>query len=201
MQAAFARLAALPPPPSRTLVIAGLHRARARRAPNAGETLVMQCIVGQSLPADVLPDFLFSPLEQRADLVQAVFAIPCHGRRHGTPRRLGAPDAGDPGAATGDSASERFHFANGATSATLIDSISKSVDAVRVHPTLQIGRFGIVDAQGASVALLHALDEIVGLGEEAPGVDAENLDRGQRAGVDSFHRSPNEVREDHGLRA
>src|SRR5882724_9292789 len=118
MQAALARLAALPPPAARTLVIAGLHGAGAGCAADAGETLVMQRVVRQSLAANVLPNFFFGPLEQRTDFVQAIFAVPGHGRGHGAAGRLAAPDAGDPGVPAGDGAPKRFHFANRAASAT-----------------------------------------------------------------------------------
>ena len=176
MQAALARIAAFPPPAARAFVFARLHRARAGRATDARKAAVMQGVVGQPLLADVLPDLVFRPFEQRAHLVQAVFAVPFHGRRQRAAGRLSPPDAGDPGAAAGDGAAEGFHLADPAAAAALVQTVAEAVDAVLAHPALQVRGLGVVDGQGPPIALLYALDEIVGLGVQPPGIDAEYLD-------------------------
>src|SRR5580704_19641623 len=137
MQAALARIGALPPPAAGAFVLAGLYRTRAGRATNARKAAVMQRVVGQPLFADVLPDLVFRPLEQRTYLVKAIFAVPFHGRRLSAAGRLSTPDAGNPGAAAGDGAAEGLHLAHTATSATLIEAVAEPVDAVLTHPALQ----------------------------------------------------------------
>src|SRR5580658_635296 len=124
MQTALPRIAALPPPPSCALIFPGLDSACARCAADARKAAVMQRVVGQPLLADVLPDLVVRPFEQRAHLVQAVFAVPFHRRRQGAARRLPAPDAGDPGAAAQDGTAERLHFASAAASVALFEAVA-----------------------------------------------------------------------------
>src|SRR6202167_1337514 len=129
MQSALERITALPPPSPCAFILPGLHRTCTRRAADARKAAVMQGVVGQPLLADVLPDFVFRPFEQWTHLVQAVLAVPFHGRRQRPAGRLPAPDAGYPGGAAGDCAAERLHLADAATSTALIEAVAKSVDA------------------------------------------------------------------------
>src|SRR5271170_6809496 len=155
MQAAFARITALPPPAARAFVFAGLYRTRARRATDARKAAVMQGVIGQPLFADVLPDLVFRPFEQGADLVQAVGAIPLHGGRQRAAGRLAPSDARHPSVAAGDGAAERFDLADAATALSLVGTVAESIDAVLAHPALQVGGLGIVVGQGSAVALLQ----------------------------------------------
>src|SRR5688572_72934 len=79
MQSALPRLGLFPPPATGALVFSGEDGSRAGCAPDTGELLVMQRIVGNLAGADVLPDLLLGPLQQRADLVQVVRRIPLDG--------------------------------------------------------------------------------------------------------------------------
>src|ERR1700722_2076612 len=115
MQAAPTRIAALPPPAPRALVLARLYRTRAGRATNARKAAVMQGVIRQPLLADVVPDLVFRPFEQGAHLVQAISAIPLHGSGQGTAGRLAPPDARHPRSAAGDGAAEGFHLADATT--------------------------------------------------------------------------------------
>jgi hypothetical protein len=64
VQSALAQFTSLPPPAAGAFAIASLYGAGAGRATNTGEPLVMQCVVGQALFADVFPDLGFGPIKQ-----------------------------------------------------------------------------------------------------------------------------------------
>ena len=51
----------------------------------------------------------------------------------------------------------------------------------------------IIDAQRSAVALLYPLNQIIGFGEQAAGIDGEDLDLGDSR--------PDKIGKDHGLRA
>src|SRR5882672_3488542 len=191
MQPALAGVIALPPPASRALIFTRLHRARAGRASDAWKAAVVQGVVGQPLLADVFPYLVFRPFQQGTHLVQAVLAVPFHRRCQRAAGRLPAPDSGDPGAAARDRAPKRFHLANAATSAALLETGAKPIDAVLTHPALQSRSIGVIDGQGTAVALLQSLDEIIGFRIQAPGIDAEY--------IDLRHGPPNEVGENDGF--
>src|SRR6202789_1762232 len=157
----------------------------------------MQGVVGQPLPANVLPYLVFRPLEQRTHLVQTVYAIPFHGSRQSTAGGLPPSNAGDPGIAARDGTAEWLHFADLAAAAALNQTVTEPVDPVLAHPALQFLALGIVNLQGPPVALLHSVDEIIGLGIQPSGIDAEYFD----FRVDFRHRSPNQIGEDNGFRA
>src|SRR5882724_3745250 len=95
------------------------------------------------------------------------------------------------GAAAGDGAAKRLHLANAATPVALFETVAEPVDAVLPDPVLQIRSLGIVDGQGPPVALLYPFDEIIGLGVQPPGIDAEDLDL--------RHRPPDKIGEDDGF--
>src|SRR5215813_875936 len=111
MQAAFARLGALPPPAAGAPALTRLDGACAGCAAYARELAIVQRVVGQALHADVLPDFRFAPIEKRADLVQTVLGIPLDRLTVGAPGRLLAAHARDPGRKAGDGAPEGLHLA------------------------------------------------------------------------------------------
>ena len=68
-------------PPARARVFAGLDWTGARCTANAGETLVVQLVIGQLVCTDILPDFLFAPVNERCNLDQIVSLIPGNGGR------------------------------------------------------------------------------------------------------------------------
>src|SRR3984957_7738360 len=192
MQAALAGFAALPPPAARADVLAGLHCTRARGAADARKAAVMQCVVRQALFADVVPHLVLRPFEQRTHLVKTIFAVPFHGRRQRPAGRLTPPDARNPGAAARDGAAERLPFARPAASETLLETVAEPVDAVLSDPAFQFHGLGIVDGQGAAVALLYPIDEIIGLRIQPPGINAEDLD--------FRHGTPNQIGQHDGFR-
>src|SRR5713226_7930985 len=81
--------------------------------------------------------------------------------------------------AASDGAAERFYLANPAAPVTLLKTVTEAVDAVRAHPALQFCGLGIVNSQGPPVALLNALNEIVGFRVQPPGIDTEDFEIGR----------------------
>jgi len=72
----------------------------------------VQRIVRKLVLADVLPHLRFAPIEQRADLVEAVGGVPLLDLSVGAPGRLLAPHARDPRRKAGDRAPEGLHLAD-----------------------------------------------------------------------------------------
>src|SRR5689334_4950830 len=75
MQSALLRIRILPPPAPGAAVCARLHRARARRATDAGIALVVQRVVRQLARADVGPDLFVRPVEDGTDLDDAAVGL------------------------------------------------------------------------------------------------------------------------------
>src|ERR1700735_3783261 len=96
VQSTFALLGLFPPPATRAMILARHDRPGAGRTADARITLLMEAVEGQLACADVRPDLLLSPVEQRAELVQAVLRIPLDGCALRAGLRLFAPHAGDP---------------------------------------------------------------------------------------------------------
>ena len=79
VQAAFALLRLFPPPAPGAMVLARHDGPGAGRAANAGIALFVQAVEGKLARADIGPDLLLGPVQQRADLVQAVLGVPLNG--------------------------------------------------------------------------------------------------------------------------
>src|SRR5436309_8321350 len=67
VESALLLLGKLPPPPPGADVLAGLDGARAGRASDRGESLVMQRVVRNVVLADVVPDAIQAPVRDRVD--------------------------------------------------------------------------------------------------------------------------------------
>src|ERR1700722_16295033 len=176
VQSALTGIGAFPPPSPGALIVAGLYRTGAGCAADAREAAVVQGVVRQPLLANVIPNFRFRPIEQRTHLVQPILAVPFHRGSECPAGGLAAPDAGDPCTAAGDPAAGGAHFAHGTAAAALVQTVTKSIDAVLVDPAFHFSRIGIVDPQRPAVASLHAFDQIIGFRIEPAGVDGEDLD-------------------------
>src|ERR1700722_5493127 len=106
--------------------------------------------------ANVFPNFLFAPIEQRTHLMETVLTVPLDAGRQGTARRLAAPDTRDPGAPARKCTPKRLDLADAAAPAPLLQPLPETVDAVCTHPFLERFRLRIVESQFAREALLEA---------------------------------------------
>src|SRR5256714_1610199 len=191
MQTAFARLRLLPPPAAGTAALAGLNRAGAWGAPDARKLAIVEPIVRQAPRADVLPHLGLGPIEQRAHLVQAMLRVPLQRLAAGASRRVLAAHTRDPAAVAGDRAFEGLHFTNAAAFEARLEAVIEAVHTLLRHQPLERLGVRVDDPDGAPVAALQSLEELVGLLVQAPGIDAEDLDLRQVG--------PDVVGEHHGL--
>src|ERR1044072_8771064 len=91
---------------------------------------MVQSVVRQVASLDVGPDVLLRPVEQRADLPEAVALVPGHRFAFRTLLRLLATHAGHPRTMSGDGALERLDLANRAATEALADTEGEARDAV-----------------------------------------------------------------------
>ena len=181
VQAALAVLGALPPPAPGAPVLAVGDGARARRAADAREALVVERVVGDVVRADVVPHARLVPLGERVELQQAGVAVPLR-RLHLLARdALAAAQAADPGVQPDLRAPQRLDLARLAALVTQELAVAEEVDAVVRDHLLDLGGVRAVHAHAEAVALVRPVDELVGLGVETPGVERE--DRDGEAGV------------------
>jgi len=169
----------------------GPDGTRARRAADARILPVVQRVVGQAAGADVLPDLLFGPIEQRAQFEEAVLGIPLFGRALRARRRMLAAHTRHPGLVTGNGALEGLNLAHFAARQSRRQALLETIYALRAGQALQLLRVRVHEPNAWTVALFKAAEEVVGLFGQAPGVDAEDLDLGQMRG--------NDVGQHHGL--
>ena len=78
VQSALPVVGRLPPPSSGADVLAGLHGAGAWLAAYAGETFVVQLVVGHMVFADIVPDVFFRPVDERIHLQLMMHLVPLH---------------------------------------------------------------------------------------------------------------------------
>src|ERR1700732_2585132 len=179
LQAAFARLGLLPPPAAGAAALTRLNGACAGRAADTRELAIVQRIVRQPMQPDVLPYLFLAPLEQRTELVQAVFRVPFDRVPAGAVRGLLAPHAGDPGGEAGNRPAEGLHLANAAALEARLEAAVEAVHALARHQPLERYGIGVDEADAALVAALQLLQQVVGFLVKPPGVDAEHVDLGQ----------------------
>ena len=176
MQAALLRgRVQLPPPPPRPQVLPRPHRARARRAADAGEALVVEGVVGHGVVPDVAPDPVPAPVGEGIQLDDAAVIgvdldLPDLAARHG----LLPPEPRDPRVEALEGAAERLHLPDAAAELPVLDARVEEVDAVRTHHGLH--RLGPreVDLDREAVAVTERLRERVGLGMQATGVEGKH---------------------------
>src|SRR5207244_2877852 len=112
-----------PPPAAGALVLAGLHRARARIATDRRIAAIVQRVVGNIVLVQVVPHVFRAPVGERAELPQAVDGIERRFFQAGARVRLLAPEAGDPGALAREGALERFDLAHVAAGLALLHAV------------------------------------------------------------------------------
>ena len=142
----------------------------------------MQRVVGDVVVAEVLPDARFVPIDERRELEQPVDVV---GREH---RQIGARDAlfaaqpADPEVVPGERPGERGEFPDAAACVAERLALAEGVDAMGVREGFELGAVGGEDADAQIVVLLGLGEEVVGLGEEAPGVEGNDGDGQLEAG-------------------
>src|SRR5258705_13066758 len=122
MQAAFLRFRALPPPASGTDILAGPHRARARRAADGAVPLVVKAVVGNAVRTEVVPDFRLAPRRERIEFLQAVHRVELALVQLRASGRMLAPLPGEPGALSGERPAERLDLADLAAALAQLDA-------------------------------------------------------------------------------
>src|SRR5450631_1407147 len=177
MDAAFLVLWLLPPPTPGANILAGFNGARARRTADAGIAAIVQRIVGNAVPAQILPDVGVDPVGERIELPQPVRLIEFLHRHIRSRRRLRAALSRDPGAASRERAHQRRGLANRAAMLTQLDTAIKRIGAMLANERLQRMMIGKEDIDRQLIVLAHAIDQGVGLGRKPPGVQRENPDR------------------------
>ena len=149
---------------------------RAGRAVDALTTLVVQGVVRHVVGVDVFPHARDVPVRERVELQEAGAGVPL--RRLDLRRRgiaAGAP-AADPRVEPDLGAAQRPGLARLAALQAQELAVAELVDAVVRDHLLHLGRVGTVHAHAEAVALVGAVDELVGLGVQAAGVEREDRD-------------------------
>src|SRR3569833_920571 len=188
LQTALTGLWLFPPPAARTAAFAWLNRAGARLAADAGILTIVQRIVRQLAGADVLPDLLFGPIQDGADLVEAVVGIPFHRLCLRVGGGLLMAQARNPRPVARDSALERLYLADAAARLPCFEAVVAPIDALGGDEGFERLRIGVHHAKIALVAALDAAQELISLFREPAGVDREY--------VNTRDVGPDDVRQD-----
>ncbi len=166
----------LPPPAPRAGLLAGSDGAGAGGTADAGEADVVQPVVGHGVVVDVGPHLFGGPVQHGVELLQPVALVPGRDLELASRRRLLAPHAGQPGAASGEHPSERLDLADAAAAVAVLDGVEEPVLAVLGDPLLDVVGVGIDHRDDRPVALVGAVGQRVGLLGQPAGVDADDLD-------------------------
>src|SRR5574343_1135838 len=125
VQTAFLGGFVLPPPAAGAELLAQADGARAGRAADAGEELVVQRVVVHLVVGDVVPHIAPGPVGQRVELVQTLaghFAFVVQ-RHLGAGVGLLLAQTGDPGRFAGQRARQRLHLADAAALFAQVDAL------------------------------------------------------------------------------
>src|SRR5580700_6551476 len=175
MQSTLAHAGFLPPPAPRALRLPRARCARTGHAANARVVLIVQSVIGKIVCADVLPDLLLTPVEERTQLEEPVTLIPFLGARRRAHLRLFAAHARDPGVEPCDRAPEGLDLAHLAAREPCADALPETVHALLGDQLLERARLRMHQADARPVALLEARQKLVRRLRQAPGVDGEDL--------------------------
>src|SRR5450756_2570443 len=122
------------------------------------------------------PHARFVPRRQRVDLDEVGGVVPLGHLDLLAGRALAAAQAADPGVELALRAPHRPDLTELAAALACLDAVAEEVDAVAGDHLLDLAGGGEVDVQGHAVALAGAVDQVVGLGVEAPRVEREDRD-------------------------
>jgi hypothetical protein len=178
MQSAFLVFGRLPPPAPGTRVFSRLHRARAGRASYAAESAIVQRVVGNVMRADVVPHLFLAPVEKRTNLVDAELGVPTD-RLHFAPGHALVPaQAADPRVHRAEHFAQRPQLAHFAAGLALLHAGVEKVRAIDRDQLRDVSGFRREDFIREAVALGRTLHHVVGLLEQASGVEREDAGRG-----------------------
>src|SRR5580692_8377028 len=130
-------LGILPPPAAGARVLAGLDGARAGRAADRGEALVVQRVDGDAVGLRVGAHLLHRPADERVHLRHAAVRgvdldLGALGARHG----LLAAQAREPRVQVGERAAERLDLADAAALVPVVERVAEAVEAFHSNQLL-----------------------------------------------------------------
>ena len=167
----------LPPPAPGALVLARSHRARARRAADAGISQVVESVVRDVVAVDIGPDLAPGPVGEGIDLDDAPMGlVDLHLSHPGACRCLLPAQPGDPGVEPGERALERLDLPDRAAALAGLNTAVEEVDASFAGHGLDGLGAGEEDLDVEIVALPDRLHDGVGLGHQPPRVEREDPD-------------------------
>ena len=136
----------------------------------------MQDVVGHEIVAHEAVDLLPRPVGERVQLDQAALRVERGERRRGAVGRLAGPQPGEPAARAGERAAERLDLAEAAAGLPGGDRAPEAVDALGPHEFLRGRALGRVGGDPDAVGRFGLGPGVVGLGEEAAGIEGDDLD-------------------------
>ena len=148
--------------------------------PMERKPLVMQAVVGDCLIAHEGRHALARPIQQRVELQQTMLRIDRGEAQHGAIGRLLGAQPGHPSAGARKGAPQRLDLAQPATALPRLDRGTETVDAVLRDPGLDAAAFGEQSPDAPSIALLGLCPDLMGLREQAAGVEGHDVDRRDR---------------------
>src|SRR6266849_1968686 len=169
VQGAFSLAESCPAP--RTWVLARLDGTSAMSATNAGEILIVQWIVRHIVLEDMFPDHLSGPVRQRADLHQIEFGVPIHFTYTSPFGSLVAADGSHPCIERRQLAPQRLDFAQAAARVWIAAPQRRPESSLLLFRRQFRVKFLDLD----SIALFHAINQIICLWEEKLGIAGKNF--------------------------
>src|SRR5262245_3972973 len=176
VQSAFALVLVLPPPAAGAFRLAGGDRPGAGCAADRGEALGVQRVDRNVVGADIGEQLLAAPVEQRAELEQAVLRLGGDDRHVATMRGLLGAQTRDPGLRTRERATERLDLAHEAAGRACRARLVEAVDALPLDQCFEIVVAGVQGADPQPVATLGLRPQHISLGKQPPGVEGCDLD-------------------------
>ncbi len=178
MDAAFLVGLGLPPPAAGAFVLAGEDGACAGGAADRREAVVEELVVRDLVLVDVGPHAVEGPVGERVELHDAaVILVDLDLRDVPAAPPLLAPKAGHPRVERRELALQRFHLADLAAREPEVDPAIHQVRAVLLHEAFDLEPVGELELDLDAVAVADLLEQRVGLGRQAAGVEREHADR------------------------
>ena len=164
----------LPPPAPGTHILTRLNGACTGFATDTGVASIMQLVIRDMMLLDIVPDLLLRPRDERIDLDELVYLVPLHDLHVLAGDTLLTSQATDPGIEALEGTVERFELANLAATVATLYAVVEEVDALFAHHALHLAVVGEEHLYLYAVGQVGLVNELVGLREEAPGVEGED---------------------------
>ena len=146
VHAALLRRLGLPPPAAGARIVAGTGGAGAGRAADAGESLVVERVVGHVVSLQVLPDLSLAPARQGIELHDAaVSPVAFDDADTAAGRHMLPPLARDPGVEPGERPRQRRDLADLAAADAQLQTAVERIGTVLADEALQLRRLGRID--------------------------------------------------------